>query len=49
MLHSGLLWQGAACVLPCYPDFLLANMAGLASNDSDDDFDKYLISDDEPD
>ena len=23
-------------------------MAGLASNDSDDDFDGYLLSDDEP-
>ena len=30
------------------PDFLLDYMAGLASDDSDDDFDGYLLSDDEP-
>ena len=31
------------------PDFLLDYMAGLVSDDSDDDFDGYLLSDDEPD
>ena len=31
------------------PDFLLDYMGGLASDDSDNDFDGYLLSDDEPD
>ena len=35
--------------LPSDPDFLLDYMTGLVSNDSDDDFDGYLLSDDEPD
>ena len=34
--------------LPSDPDFLLEYMAGIASDDSDDDFDGYLLSDDEP-
>ena len=34
--------------LPSDPNFLLDYMAGLASDDSDDDFDGYLLSDDEP-
>ena len=34
--------------LPSDPDFILEYMAGLASDDSDDDFDGYLLSDDEP-
>ena len=35
--------------LPSDPDFLLDYMAGLASDDSNDDFDGYLLSDDEQD
>ena len=34
--------------LPSDPNFLLDYMAGLASDDSDDDFDGYLLSDSEP-
>ena len=34
--------------LPSDPDFLLDYMAGLASDDSDDDFDGYILLDDEP-
>ena len=34
--------------LPSDPDFLLEYMAGIASDDSDDDFDGYLLSDEEP-
>ena len=34
--------------LPSDPYFILEYMAGLASGDSDDDFDGYLLSDDEP-
>ena len=34
--------------LPSDPNFLLEYMAGLASDDSDDDFDGYLLSDEEP-
>ena len=34
--------------LPSDPDFLLEYMAGLASDNSDDDFDGYLLSDEEP-
>ena len=30
------------------PDFLLEYMAELASDDSDDDFDGYLLSDEDP-
>ena len=30
------------------PDFLLDYMAGIASDDSDDEFGGYLLSDDEP-
>ena len=38
-----------ATFLPSDPDFLLDYMAGLASDNSDDDdFDGYLLSDDEP-
>ena len=38
-----------ATFLPSDRDFLLDNMAGLVSDDSDDDdFDRYLLSDDEP-
>ena len=33
--------------LPSDPNFLLDYMAGLASDDSDDDFDGYLLSDGE--
>ena len=31
------------------PNFLLDYMAGLASDNSDDDFDGYLLFDNEPD
>ena len=34
--------------LPSDPDFLLEYMAGIASDDSDDDFDGYLLSDEDP-
>ena len=34
--------------LPSDPDFLLDYMAGIASNDSDYDFDGYLLSDKDP-
>ena len=34
---------------PSDSDFLLNYMTGLASDDSDDDFDGYLLSDDKPD
>ena len=34
--------------LPSDPNFLLEYMAGLASDDSDDDFDGYLLSDEDP-
>ena len=34
--------------LPSDPNFLLDYMAGLASDDSDNDFDGYLLSEDEP-
>ena len=34
--------------LPSDPNFLLDYMAGIASDDSDDDFDGYLLSDHEP-
>ena len=34
--------------LPSDPNFLLDYMAGLASDDSDDDFDCYLLSEGEP-
>ena len=34
--------------LPSDPDFLLEYMAGVASDDSDDDFDGYLLSDEDP-
>ena len=34
--------------LPSDLDFLLEYMAGLASDDSDDDFDGYLFSEKEP-
>ena len=34
--------------LPSDPDFLLDYMAGIASDDSDDDFDGCLLSDHEP-
>ena len=34
--------------LPSDPNFLLEYMAGIASDDSDDDFDGYLLSDEEP-
>ena len=38
-----------AIFLPSDPDFLLDYMASLAFDDSDDDdFDGYLLSDDEP-
>ena len=33
--------------LPSDPNYLLKYMAGIASDDSDDDFDGYLLSDDE--
>ena len=38
----------ARTYLPSDPNFLLEYMAGIASDDSDDDFDGYLLSDDEP-
>ena len=34
--------------LPSDPNFLLDYMAGLVSDDGDDDFDGYLLSDGEP-
>ena len=30
------------------PDFLLEYMAGITSDDSDEDFDGYLLSDEDP-
>ena len=35
--------------LPSDPDFLLEYMAGIASDDSDDNFDGYLLSEDDDD
>ena len=34
--------------LPSDPNFLLEYMAGLACDDSDNDFDGYLLSNEEP-
>ena len=46
MAHS--MNRLAHTYLPSDPDFILKYMARLVSNDSDDDFDGYLLSDDEP-
>ena len=50
---ANLEWQaqGAVCrpFLSSDLNFLLDYMAGLASDDSDDDLDRYLLSDDKPD
>ena len=40
--------RSARTYLPSDPDFLLEYMAGVASDDSDDDFDGYLLSDEDP-
>ena len=34
--------------LPSDPDFLLKYMAGMTSDDNNDDFDGYLLSDEDP-
>ena len=42
-------WQAqCSTYLPSDPNFLLDYMAGLMSDDSNDDFDGYLLSDAEP-
>ena len=47
-MHAQLTACPARTYLPSDPDFLLEYMAGMASDDSNDDFDGYLLSDEEP-
>ena len=47
-IATSLLQWKSRTYLPSDPDFLLDYMAGIASDDSDDDFEGYLLSDDEP-
>ena len=46
MAHSSA--RSACTYLPSDPNFLLEYMAGIASDNSDDDFDGYLLSDEDP-